>query len=60
MKIPMIFCNRETVELLLAFNSAIKHLRTGFRELGICIIFAIPCIFLTILDLLFKGKSERR
>jgi len=56
MKIPMIFCNRETVELLLAFQRALRHLRLGFKDLFICIVFAIPCIFLTILDLLFKKK----
>jgi len=61
MRIPMIFCNRETVALLLAFHSAIRHLNIGFRELGICIIFSIPCIFLTILDLIsriFKKENK--
>ena len=48
----MIFCSRETVELLLLFHSATKHLKIGFKELNICLIFAIPYIFLTIVDLI--------
>lgn len=59
MKIPMIFCNRDTVALLLAYHSAIEHLKKGFKGFFICIIFAIPCILLTILDLIlgiFKKK----
>ncbi|MCK4328317.1 hypothetical protein KAX02_00585 [candidate division WOR-3 bacterium] len=59
MKIPMIFCNRETAALCLAFQSAIRHLKIGFRELGICLIFAIPRIFITVLDLLSRGFKKR-
>ena len=56
MKIPMMFCNREVVGLLLAFHSAVRHLKIGFKELFICAIFAIPFILLTILDSLFRSK----
>jgi len=50
MKIPMIFCNRETVELLLAFSDAWKRFYTGFRDLCICTGLAIILIPLTLLD----------
>ena len=59
MKIPMMFCNRDTVALLLAFHSAVRYLKIGFRELGICLIFTIPCVFLTIIDLLLRGFKKK-
>jgi len=61
MKIPMIFVNRDTVELYLGFHSAFRHLYIGFKELFICIVFAIPCIFLTILEIIsriFKKENK--
>lgn len=61
MKIPMIFINRDTVTLYLAFRNAFKDLYKGFKNLFIYIISTIPCIFLTILDLLlgiFKKDNK--
>ena len=54
MKIPMIFCNRETVTLLLAFKSAFKHLRLGFKDLFMCIVLTVILVPLTLLDVISK------
>ena len=61
MKIPMIFCNRETVELLLAFESAFRHLRLGFKDLFICTVLAVILIPLTLLDVtsrIFRKENK--
>ena len=61
MKIPMIFCNRETVEIYLGFCSAFRHLYIGFRELFICVIFAVILIPLTLLDVssrIFRKENK--
>lgn len=50
MKIPMIFCNRETVALIFAFQAAFRHLYLGFKDLFICIFLAIILIPLTLLE----------
>ena len=54
MKIPMIFCNRETVELLFAFKNALRHLHLGFKDLFLCSVLAVILIPLTLLDMLSR------
>lgn len=55
MKIPTIFCNRETVALIFAFQASFRHLYLGFKDLFICIFLAIILIPLTLLDVISRA-----
>jgi len=58
MKIPIAFINRETVEIYLEFCNAFRHLSIGFKKLFICTVFVIPCIILTVEDLVFRKLKK--
>jgi len=60
MKIPMALINRDTVTLYLELCNAFKHLRKGFKGLCLCIVFGVPCILLTILDLILEMFKKNR